>query len=111
MKKTKWPGEWKVVCDVCGFQYPSSEIKERWDGAIVCHKDWETRQPQTLIRLVGKEDVAPPFVRPEPPDVFRHFCSIESVSCYSDLAQADCALANNQQYTYLFLYELTVGSI
>lgn len=30
-------------CDVCGFDYLRSELRKRWDGAIVCKKDFETK--------------------------------------------------------------------
>lgn len=69
MRKPIWPGEWKCVCDTCGFQYPSSEMRKRWDGAMVCQKDWEPRHPQTFLRLKG-EHQTPPFVRNETDDVF-----------------------------------------
>jgi hypothetical protein len=35
------PGTYKRECDVCGWDYLRSELKERYDGAIVCEKDWE----------------------------------------------------------------------
>ena len=69
MRKVRWPGEWKVVCDVCGFWHSSNDVRKRWDGAIVCRKDFETRHPQDFLR-VRAETVAPPYVRPEPTDVF-----------------------------------------
>lgn len=69
MRKTKWPGEWKVVCHVCGWQYPSSEIRKRWDGFLVCKKDWEPRHPADFFRIKGETET-PPFTSPEPEDVF-----------------------------------------
>lgn len=36
---------------------------------MVCKDDWETRHPQDLLRI-NKEVIAPPWTRPEPPDVF-----------------------------------------
>jgi hypothetical protein len=69
MKKARWPGEWKVVCDVCGFQYPSSEVVKRWDGAVVCHKDFETRHPADFIRVRG-ETAVPDIIRAEPDPVY-----------------------------------------
>jgi hypothetical protein len=39
-------GDYKRSCDVCGFDYLRSELKKRWDGAIVCVKDWHPRPPQ-----------------------------------------------------------------
>lgn len=108
MKKGKWPGTWKAVCDVCGFWFPSDEIKDRWDGLKVCHKDWELRHPQLSIR-VYPEDVAPPWTRPDPPDVFINVCYIYEESCYAGMATAGCALAGNVQFSYQFLLNLIKG--
>lgn len=47
-------GDWNALCQVCGFKYKASELRKRWDGLRVCSKDFETRQPQDLIR--GKQD-------------------------------------------------------
>ena len=44
-----------VVCDVCGFHYRSSEMRERWDGAVVCKADYETRHQQGYVK--AKQDV------------------------------------------------------
>jgi hypothetical protein len=65
MQKVKWPGDWKVVCDVCGFQYPRSQIQQRWDGLQVCAKDYETRHPMDFMKIRG-ESAFPDVVRPEP---------------------------------------------
>lgn len=69
MKKGNWPGTWKVVCDVCGFWYRSDEVKERWDGLIVCAHDYETRHPMDFLKTRA-EKITPDFVRRPPPDEF-----------------------------------------
>jgi len=61
-------GCWNAICDVCGFEFKSDKLKERWDGLMVCREDWETRHPQDFVRPV-KESVIP-WSRPEPADVF-----------------------------------------
>jgi hypothetical protein len=43
-------GDSKAVCDVCGFDMHQSQLRKRWDGAMVCAKDFETRHPQDSIR-------------------------------------------------------------
>lgn len=35
------PGTYKRKCDVCGWDYLRSELRKRWDGAIVCKYDYE----------------------------------------------------------------------
>lgn len=104
MKKTTWPGNWKVVCDVCGFWFPSGETKERWDGLRVCEKDWETRHPQTLLRVNGEQAV-PAFIRKEPEPTFAAVCDIVSSSGYASMATAGCAQAGNNQFTFAFLQD------
>lgn len=105
MKKARWPGEWKVVCQVCGFWYPSGDIKKRWDNLLVCKKDFETRHPQDFLRA-KPERITPPFVSSEPADTFVHLCTIESQSAYADMGTADCAKADNTQFTYTVLLDL-----
>lgn len=46
------PGDHKVICDECGFEFRRSQVKHRWDGALVCSKDWEPRHPQEFARAV-----------------------------------------------------------
>lgn len=56
-----------MVCDVCGFHYRRSQMKQRWDKAWVCHKDWEPRHPQDFVRGV-KEKINVPVARPDSTD-------------------------------------------
>jgi hypothetical protein len=70
MPDTYKPGQWNTICDVCGFQFKSGELRERWDGMMVCGPDWEPRHPQEFIK-VPKDNPAVPWARPEAPDVFR----------------------------------------
>lgn len=89
-KNTYRSGEWKAVCDVCGREYRSPELRQRWDGLMVCSGDWETRQPQDFVRGVA-DKVVPAWVRSEPEDSFIHVCDLWSSSPMADYAEADCA--------------------
>lgn len=93
MKKTRWPGNWKVTCQVCGFWYPSSEINKRWDGLLVCDKDNEPRHPQTLIRVRG-ETAVPLFTNNDGEDQFIYQCDYVTSQGVADLGVADCARAD-----------------
>jgi hypothetical protein len=37
--------EYNALCDVCGFKFKASKLKKRWDGFMVCDKDYELRHP------------------------------------------------------------------
>jgi hypothetical protein len=63
------PGTYNVVCDVCGMDFKSDEVKTRWDGAIVCFDDYEPRHMSDLLR-VRREKPDVPWTVPEPDDVF-----------------------------------------
>lgn len=93
MKKTTWPGNWKVACDVCGFWFPSGEMKERWDGLMVCEKDFEHRHPQTLYRYKDHPSV-PDFVRKDGTNTFIFVCDFVSIQGRADWGTADCARAD-----------------
>ena len=55
-------GDWNAVCDVCGFNFKASELKENWKGQRVCDKDFETRHPQEFVRA-RPETISPPWTR------------------------------------------------
>lgn len=90
---------YNAICDVCGFKFKASELKERWDGLRVCEGDWETRHPQELIRSVPEEP-ALPWTRSEPSDVSvgpsysdsyeTATCTTEGSSAIPDYAVPDC---------------------
>ena len=70
MKKNHYiPHEWNVVCDICSKKIKASDAKQRWDGFIVCSKDFETRHPQDFIQT-RQDKMTVPFSRPRPQDVF-----------------------------------------
>lgn len=57
-------GDWKALCDRCGFTYKASQLRESWDKLKVCDECYEPRQPQDFLR--GKRDnQAVPWTRPQ----------------------------------------------
>ena len=57
---------WNAICDVCGFEFKSNQLRERWDGFMVCRDDWETRHPQEFVRAIKESTI--PWSRPEATD-------------------------------------------
>ena len=70
-------GDWKAICDICGRERKASELRQRWDGFMVCEADWEPRHPQDFVRGIA-DFQAPPFTRPEPADSFVLACTTRS---------------------------------
>ena len=61
------PGDYWMVCDLCGFDYRRSQMKQTWDGKWVCREDWEPKHPQ--LEVEGREDIqAVPVARPDTTD-------------------------------------------
>lgn len=98
-------GQWNVDCDVCGFQFKSGDIRKRWDGLMVCKKDWEPDHPQKYLR-VRETGLAVPFVR-QLEDEFLLVCNVITNSAYADMGVADCMKADNTSFSYAFLLELS----
>ena len=60
--------ERNAICDICGFKYKHYELKKRWDGFMVCDRDWETRHPMDFQK-VPRTEKAPEWARPRPADI------------------------------------------
>lgn len=59
-------GQWKIACDICGWRFPSSVIKKRWDGQLTCPADFEHDHPQKYIRAIADP-------KPVPSDMIRRW--------------------------------------
>jgi hypothetical protein len=66
---------YNTICDGCGFKFKAEELKMRWDGFMMCKKDWNPRQPQDFVRGIA-DPQAPPWTRPEGTDEFVPFNSV-----------------------------------
>jgi len=102
-------GLWKAICDVCGFEFYSNELRKRWDGLMVCDQDFEHDHPQKYLR-VRADKIAVPWVRSEPEDTFTHVCYIYASQSYADIAEADCARADTQNISYAQAVALKAGT-
>ena len=56
-------GDFNAICDQCGRGFKSSELRKRWDGAMVDDACWEPYHPQLLVKAV-KDNPATPWARP-----------------------------------------------
>ena len=67
------PGKWKATCMRCGTEVLNHQIRREWNGLRVCHGPgtndcWEPRHPLDMLRG-RKDDQAPAWTSPEPPDI------------------------------------------
>jgi hypothetical protein len=87
-------GFYNAVCDVCGFNFKSDELRQRWDGLMVCRNDFELRNPQDLIRI-PTEDTSVPWSRPPIIPSTYYACTVDGSSGIAGLAVAGCAHAGS----------------
>lgn len=99
---------WLAICDRCGFEYHSFQLRKEWNGLMVCRFCWEPKHPQLFVKAKTDKQT-PPWTRPEQADVFISPCYLEGTSCYAGLAVAGCAIAGNQTYSVQFLLDLLDG--
>ncbi len=77
MPKPKIPwklGEWRVICDRCGFRYHNIHLRKEWTGRMVCHGPttndcWEPRNAQDFVRGM-RDKQSPEWSRPLPDPIF-----------------------------------------
>lgn len=60
-------GDWNALCDSCGKKFKASQLRQRWDGFMVCEADYETRHVADFIRA-PKGERPIPWSRPEGAD-------------------------------------------
>lgn len=90
------PGAWNAICDVCGFRYKSDELRKRWDGFMVCSKDYETRNPLDFLKL-RSEDTSVPWSRPDTSLVNEWGgCDYNNAVAIPNQAVAGCAVTGRQ---------------
>ena len=94
-------GQWNLICDVCGKKVKAHKAKHRWDGFVVCEKDWEERHSQDFVRA-RQNKISVPFTRPRPPDLFiTPVCTFITHIGQANVGTADCAQADNSpEYTW-----------
>lgn len=95
MNSTYLPGQWNAICDICGFEFKSSQLRKNWQGLRVCLEDFEQRHPQELIRAV-RDDSSTAWNRPEPPDLEINTvsCSLEGQQSVVNIGVVGCIIAN-----------------
>lgn len=58
-------GDWNVSCDRCGFKFKSSDVREEWNGLMVCEDCWESRHPADMYKYTPSKEQYIPYSRPE----------------------------------------------
>lgn len=120
-----------AICDECGFQYRRSELRKRWDGLLVCRKDWEPQHPQELAHSVRERS----RVKDARPETFYYLMSDDCSSSTgwtigagwtheseihrfyhsfgtAAISRAITGLTNGESYTVQILFEVaTIGSV
>ena len=104
MSKNKYiSGQFNVICDVCGKKIKAGEAKHRWDGFMVCERDFEYRHPQDFVRA-RQDKISVPFTRPRPVDVFVDvsyvdtgnlgYCTATGIQAIPSFGIAGCMIPN-----------------
>lgn len=86
------PGQWNVICAVCGKKMKSGHTKRRWDGLYVCEHDWEPRHILDFIRAIPDNQTVP-YSNPEPTDQFINVPYIQNTQAIAGLAISGLAVA------------------
>lgn len=63
-----YPGQWKVICDICGLEYYNTETKKMWNNLFACPDCWNERNPQDFRIRAKNERQVVRDARPEGAD-------------------------------------------
>lgn len=87
-------GQWNAICDRCGREFKSGELRKDWQGLMVCSKDFEYRHPQDFLKI-SPEKVTPPWVRPETTPIFVYAasCTLQGSQGTAGVGVAGCMIA------------------
>ena len=68
------PGDYKAICDICGFARLASEMRLNWKKQFVCSATcWEEKHPQEIEPTGVHERQTVAIHRPEPDPVFLEY--------------------------------------
>lgn len=62
-------GQWNAICDGCGGEFKSDQLRKDWRGFMMCDRCWEPRHPQDFVRGL-KPESRPTWIRPEPEPIY-----------------------------------------
>ena len=86
-------GSWNAVCDRCGVYFKAEELRQDWQGLMLCADDWEPRHPQDFVRARTSAEPAPvPFTRSPPTPSYVLFCTPNGRTAVPGLAVPGCAI-------------------
>lgn len=57
------PGDWNIICSVCGTKLKFGNAIQHWSGTWRCSKCWEPRQPQDFVTALDTKEMAIPVVQ------------------------------------------------
>ena len=83
----------QLILKIGGRKVKATEIKERWDGLMVCEDDYENDHPQKDIR-VREDGKAVPIIRERGEGIDLLVCNVITSSAFADYGTADCSRAD-----------------
>jgi hypothetical protein len=81
-----------AICDVCGFKMKNIKLRKRWDGFMVCDKDFELRSPLDFYTTRNDTHLLP-WTRPESPGIDVGPVYINNTSAVAGIARAGIAVS------------------
>jgi len=104
-QNTLYLDDWNAVCDVCGFKFKASDLRERWDGLIVCQEDYERRHISDFYKT-EPEIISVPYTSPDDSsDAADAWVSNNSI-LYSQQLDENEALTEHEEYA---IWKLQLG--
>lgn len=88
------PGDWNVICSICGTKLKASEAVKNWQGMWRHPKCNEERQPQDFVTAIPTPEMAVPWAQPDL-DTDNLICTLNGCSGIPGVAMPGCSLPGN----------------
>lgn len=91
------PGDWNVICSMCGMKGKASEMVKNWQGAWRHPRCNEPRQPQDFVMPLPTREMAVPFSQPDN-DTDLQICTLNGISAIPGVAIPGCSIPGNANW-------------
>ena len=92
-------GSYKAQCDQCGRIFKGYDLRQQWDGLVVCNKCYDIKHPDLTPVIAPREDPMVPDARPRPSMANLTFIELPGVSIW------DGVMWNGRDYNTEFTWE------
>jgi|SRR6516164_2847134 hypothetical protein len=93
----RWsPGDWNIICSICGTKLKFSEAVRNWQGLWRHPRCDEERHPQDFVHSLRAPEMAIPYPQ-YPGETYVEICDLNGTSAIPGYAMPGCSIPGKTQ--------------